>query len=132
VVAFVDDHLAILGNEVLHFVISVKALDDGDVYTTCPVHLATTDMPDRPCRQIQEHSKAFLPLIEQLLPVNHNQSVDFTFRDQPRRDGGFPERRWSAEDAFVVSDDLRYGFLLERSKLTLEPASIVVPSYRSS
>ena len=120
VVAFVDDHLAVLSDEVLHFVFSIQALDDGDVYATCPVHFAAADMPDRFGRQIQEHPKALLPLIEQLLPVNHDQSVDLAFRDQPCRNGGLPERRRSAEDAFVVSGDLRDGFLLERPKLTLE------------
>jgi hypothetical protein len=55
-------------------------------------------MPDRLGRQIQEHPEALLPLIEQLLPVNDNQSADLAFRDQPRRNGGFAERRRSAED----------------------------------
>src|ERR1035437_1097340 len=119
-VAFIDDHLAVFGNEVLHFILSVQALNDGDVHTPRPVRFPTTDMPDRFWRQIQEHPKALLPLIEQLLPVNHNQSVDLAFRDQPRRNGGFPERRRSAEDTLVVGRDLRDGFLLERPKLTLE------------
>jgi hypothetical protein len=52
--------------------------------------------------------------------VNHDQSVDLAFRDQPRRDGGFPERRRSTEDTFVIGGDLRHGFLLEGPKLTLE------------
>src|SRR5260370_6853431 len=73
--------------------------------------------PDRFGRQIQEHPKPLQPLIEQLLPMDHNQSVDLAFRDQPRRNGSFTERRRSAEDAFVVSGDLRDGFLLKRSKL---------------
>ena len=102
VVTFIDDHLTVLTHEVLHFVFSVQALDDGDVYAARPIHLATADMPDRFGRQIQEHPKALLPLIEQLLPVNHDQSVDLALRDQPRCNGGLPERRRSAEDAFVV------------------------------
>ena len=55
-----------------------------------------------------------------VLPVNDNQSVDLAFRDQPRRNGGFPERRRSTQDTFVMGNDLRNGFLLERPKLTLE------------
>ncbi|MGA2117161.1 MAG: hypothetical protein ABSH56_20665 [Bryobacteraceae bacterium] len=52
--------------------------------------------------------------------MNDHQSVDLAFGDQPCRNGGLPERRRSAEDAFVVGGDLRDGFLLERPKLTLE------------
>ena len=52
--------------------------------------------------------------------MNHNQSVDLAFGDQPCRNGSFSECRGSAEDAFVVAGDLRDGFLLERPKLPLE------------
>jgi len=97
------DHLAVLGHEVLHFVIPVQALDDGDVDATRPTHLAAADMPDRFGGQIQEHPKAVLPLIEQLLPVNDDQSVDLAFGDQPRRYGGFAERSGSAEDVAAVA-----------------------------
>jgi hypothetical protein len=47
-------------------------LDYGDVDATRPIHLATAYMPDRFGGQIQEPPKAFLPLIEQLLPVNYD------------------------------------------------------------
>src|SRR5271154_6367995 len=52
--------------------------------------------------------------------MNHYQRVDFAFGDQPRPNGGFPERLGSAEDTFVVGSNLRDGFLLERPKLPLE------------
>ena len=52
--------------------------------------------------------------------MDHNQSVDFSFRDQPGRNGSFAERRRSTEDALIVSGNLRDRFLLKRSKLTLE------------
>jgi hypothetical protein len=58
VVAFIDDHLAVLSHEVLHLVFSVQALDHRDIYATRPIHLATADMPDRFGRQIQEHPEA--------------------------------------------------------------------------
>src|ERR1035438_7492052 len=118
VVAFVDDHLAVLGHEVLRFVLPVQTLDDGNVYATRTIHLAAADVPDRFGGQVQEPPKALLPLIEQLLTVNDDQSVDLALRDQPRRDGGLPECRGSAQDTFVVRGDLRDGFLLERPKLT--------------
>src|ERR1035437_107885 len=83
-------------------------------------HSSTITWPYSATKSFTEHPEALLPLIEQLLPVNHHQSVDLAFRDQPRRNGGFAERRRSAEDAFVVGGDLRDGVLLERPKLTQE------------
>ena len=61
-----------------------------------------------------------MPLIEQLLPVDHDQSVDLAFRDNPSRNGGLPKGCRGAKDTFVVAGDLRDSFLLERPKLTLE------------
>src|SRR5437773_5769309 len=119
-VTFIDDHLTVFRNEVLYLVLSVQALNDRDVNAACPVHFPATDMSDRLCWQIQKHAKALLPLVEQLLSVNHNQSVNFALRDQPRRNGGLPECRRSAEDALVVRGDFRNGFLLERPELSLE------------
>jgi hypothetical protein len=55
-----------------------------------------------------------VPLIEQLLPVNHNQRVDLTLRDQPGCNGSLPESRRRAKDSFVMLGDLGNGFQLER------------------
>src|SRR5450755_2787730 len=118
--AFIDDHLSVLGDEVLYFVFSVQALDHGDVHTTRPIHLAATDMPDRLGRQIQEHRKAFLPLVQQLLAVDYDQRVDLAFRYQPRPDGCLSERCWSTQYTFIEVGNLRDGLVLERAKLTLE------------
>jgi hypothetical protein len=63
VVAFIDDHLAVLSNEVLHFVLPIQALNDGDIPAARPVRFPA-DMPDQVGWQIQEHPKALLPLIE--------------------------------------------------------------------
>ena len=46
VVAFVNDYLAILGNEVLHFILSVEALNDSDVHTPRSIRFPATNMPD--------------------------------------------------------------------------------------
>jgi hypothetical protein len=51
-------------------------------------------------------------LIEQLLPVDDDQSVDFAFRDKPRRNGGLSERGRSAQDAFVIDAEPLYDRLL--------------------
>jgi hypothetical protein len=80
--------------------------------------MTATSMPDRFGRSRNILKRFFQ--IEQLLPVNYNQDIDLAFRDQLRRDDGLPESSRSAEDTFIVAGDLRDGFLLKRSKLTLE------------
>jgi hypothetical protein len=56
-VAFINDHLAVLSNEVLHFRFSVQALNDGHIHTPRPVRFPTADMPEGLGRQVQEHSE---------------------------------------------------------------------------
>jgi len=48
-----------------------------------------------------------LPLIDKLLPVNDDQSVDLAFAISPRRNAVFPERRRAQDDTFVVGGDSR-------------------------
>src|SRR5215813_10687749 len=78
---------------------------------TCPIALAgkSRNMPSRSS-----------PLVEQLLPVNDHQRVNFALRNQPCCNGGLSECCRSAQDAFVLTGDLRNGFLLERPKLSLK------------
>jgi len=53
-----------------------------------------------------------VPLIEQLLPVDQNQRVDLTLRDQPGGDGSLSKSRRRAEDSFVVLGDFGNGLHL--------------------
>jgi hypothetical protein len=113
-VALVDDHLAILGDKVLYFIFPVEALNDRNIHMSSPVHPPATDLPKRFRWQIQEHRQPLMPLIEQLLAVNQNQRIDLAIRDQPGGNGSLSKSRWSAQDAFVVLDDLGDSFQLER------------------
>ena len=47
VVTFIDDHLAVFCNEVLHLVLTIQALDNRNVHIARPFRLPTTDMSDR-------------------------------------------------------------------------------------
>jgi hypothetical protein len=46
VVAFVDDHLAVFSNKVLHLILSIQALNDRHIHTTRSVCFPATDMPN--------------------------------------------------------------------------------------
>ena len=52
--------------------------------------------------------------------MNNDESVDLALRDQPSSNGGFPEGRRRTEDAFIMEDNFRDRFFLERPKLPLE------------
>jgi hypothetical protein len=73
VMAFIDDHLAIFSDEILHSILPVQALNNGHVRAARSLHFSATDMSNRFGWKTQEHPKAFLPLVEQLLPVNDHQ-----------------------------------------------------------
>jgi hypothetical protein len=59
-------------------------------------------------------------VVEQLLPVDRHENITFALRDQPRPNGCLPESCRSTQNAFVMANDLRDSFLLDRSKLSLE------------
>jgi hypothetical protein len=130
--AFVHDHLAVLCNEVLHVVFSIQALNHGNVYASCAVHFAAADMADRLGSKIQEQPEALLPLIEQLLPVNHNQNVDLPLRSQPRRNGCLTEGGRRAEYALVMPGNVATASSWNGRSAPWNSASIAVPANRSS
>jgi len=45
-VAFIDDHLAVTGNEIIHLALSMQALDHSDINGTRSFMLASTNLPD--------------------------------------------------------------------------------------
>jgi hypothetical protein len=89
-------------------------------------------MSNRLCWQIQEHGKPLLPLIEQLLPVNHNQGIDPSLRDQPRRNRCLAEGSRSTDDAFIMTGNIRDGFPWKGRSCPWNSTSIAVPANRSS
>ena len=98
----------------------MQALNDSDIHQPSSVCLPAADLPDRFRRQIQEYCQSLVPLIEQLLPMNHNQGVDPALRDQPCGDSGLSERCRRTEGSFVMLDNLGNGFQLERPYFAVE------------
>src|SRR5215469_17427327 len=47
VMAFIDDHLAIFSNEVLHLVLTIQALDNRNVHAARPFRFPAADLSDR-------------------------------------------------------------------------------------
>ena len=72
VVALINNYLAVLDDKILHLFFAAQALDDRNVHASSPVQLPTANLPDCRRGQVQEHCQPLVPLIEQLLPMNHN------------------------------------------------------------
>src|SRR5690348_1966815 len=64
-VAFVDDDLPVAGHEIRHAIVTNQALDHCDVDPAGRVALSSTDLPDLPGVDAQEHGKLRAPLVEQ-------------------------------------------------------------------
>ncbi len=80
-------------------------MNNSDIHVTRAFDLSATDMPDGFSWQIQKHRQALLPLIEQLLPVYEDQSVDLAFCNKPSSNGGFSECCWSTKDTVIILCD---------------------------
>jgi len=81
-VAFINDDVAVLSDEVLHFTFAVETLKQSDVDETRPCRFAPGDLAYRLHWNIQKHRQSFTPLIQQLLAVKQNERTDFALCNQ--------------------------------------------------
>ena len=56
-------------------------------------------------------------MIQQLLPMNQNESIYPPRRNEPRGNRRLAKSGRSTDDTFIVNNDLGNGLLLERSQL---------------
>jgi hypothetical protein len=92
-VAFIDNHLSINGDAVIHGVFPADTLHQRDIQTAGPRPVSTADPADLLFGQVQKQGETGRPLRLKVLPVHQHQRVHASLRDQPRRQDGFPERR---------------------------------------
>src|ERR1700735_4058577 len=122
-VALVNNHLSIFGHKVLDLSLAMQALNNRYVYSSSSFGFAAADLANLFDWISEENSKAFPPLVEQLLAVHHHQRVGLAFRDQPCRHCRLAKRGRRADEAVGMGRYLHYRFLLGRAhkpvKLTL-------------
>lgn len=70
--AFIDDHMTIVGDEILNLLLAMQTLKYRDVNVSASFSLAAANLADLVDRNIKGHCQPFAPLIKQLLPVNHD------------------------------------------------------------
>ena len=75
-VAFIDDHLAVLGDAIAHDIFADEALKDRHIEQTGRLAAAAADATDRFRREVEKRRQPFDPLVQELAPMHEHQRID--------------------------------------------------------
>ena len=102
-VAFVDDQMAILANDVIDLALARQTLNDRYIDNAGGLAFATADLADGFWRKIEKGREAGDPLVEELPAVDQNQRVGLAGGDGISGHHGFAERRGRRQHPGVVA-----------------------------
>jgi hypothetical protein len=112
-VAFVNDEMPIIADDVIDFSLASEVLDQGDVNLTCRLATTTADPADRVTRHICERCEPLDPLIHELTAVNEDQCIPSAFGHHPDGQDRLTERRRRREHAGIMRQQCcDRGFLI--------------------
>ena len=103
VVTFVDDHVPIVTDAIVHDAFADEALNDGHIDAARSA--CVRPPPIRPidfAGTFRNVGETLDPLIQELPPMHEHQRIHAALGDQPGRDDGLAERRRGGQDAGVV------------------------------
>ena len=115
--AFIDDNMAVIGDQIGHDAPPNQALHKGDIDDAGRLLLSAMDHAEAVRRDVQKRLQPRDPLLEKLPAMDKNQGVPFPCSDHFRRNNGLAECRGRRKHP---------GFVLEKScggRLSV-PASI--------
>ena len=119
-VAFIDDHLAVLGDAIVHDIFADEALNDRHIEQPGRLVAAAANAADRLGREVEKRRQTLDPLVQELAPMHEHQRIDAALGDQPGSDDCLAERRRGGQDtSFVLQHRLGRELLL-CSKLALK------------
>ena len=119
-VTLIDNDVTVVRHEVVHDLLAVQALDDGDIDNVRGASASTADLADALDGQIQKRSEPLAPLIQELAAMHEDERVGFARGNESRGHNRFAEGSGRAKDAFVVCEHgVRHG-LLFRPKLAVK------------
>ena len=101
-VAFIDDHLAVLGDAIVHDTLADEALNDRHVEQPGRLVAAAANAADRLGREVEKRRQTLDPLVQELAPMHEHQRIDAALGDQPGSDDRLAERRRGGQDTSVV------------------------------
>ena len=99
VVALVNNDMAVFGDKVPDLSFALKALDNRNVDLPVCTVLPPPICPMESTGRSRNVARRSAPLVQELLPVHHNQCVDFPMGDQPCADGCLAECGRRTDDA---------------------------------
>lgn len=101
-VAFIHNDMAIVGHQIIHFILAHDTLDHGNVELAVGFTLATTNSSDVTGIQSKKQGELRNPLIEQRLTMYQDQGITLPFANQPGSDDGFADTWWCNEDTDIM------------------------------
>jgi hypothetical protein len=105
--AFIDDQMAVAGDEIVDFAPLDQALDDRDVDDASRLPLAASDDSDLLRFDVEERPQALHPLAEKFAAMDKDGRVSLPLGDQRGRHDRLAERSRSRKDAVVVEHEIR-------------------------
>ena len=119
-VAFIHDHLTLLGDAIVHDAFPDEALNDRHIEQPGRLVAATANAANRLRWEVEKRRQTLDPLVQELAPMHEHQRIDAALGDQPGRDDGLAERRRGGQDTSVVLQHRLGRELLLCSKLALK------------
>ncbi len=119
-VAFIDDHLPVLGDAIVHDIFADEALNDRHIEQPGRLVAAAADAADRLGREVEKRRQTLDPLVQELAPMHEHQRIDAALGDQPGSDDCLAERRRGGQDTSLVLQHRLGRELLLCSELALK------------
>ena len=130
--AFIDNHMTIVGDTILDDALSHEALNRRDIDSASRLVTSATNAANILWGDPEEFGQSLDPLIEQLPPMHKDQCIDAPLSDHPCRDDRLAERRRCRKDSVVVFEQFSNRRLLLRSQFPWNDSPIGSPQKRSS
>ena len=112
-VAFVHDHVAVPGHDIIHAIASDEALHHGDVQPAVGLVLAGSNLADLSRLQVQKRRELRDPLFQKLGTVDHHQGIAATTGHDVGANHGLSGSRRRHEDPEIVLHECLDGLLLD-------------------
>lgn len=104
VMAFIDDDVPVVGDEVFDDAFANETLDHNDVDLSGEFFASASETSDVLFFEIEELGESLDPLIHELLAMNENEGADSALRDQPRGENGFSEGGGGGKNSGIVRE----------------------------
>jgi len=118
-VAFIDDQMTVISDDISDLAIPHQALDQSDIDNTCWFSFPAANDADLFGVDVQKRTQALYPLREQFPTVNENQSIATSVRNKRCGDNRLAKGCRGGKHAIVVG-----GQSIESPQLWLSQCSL--------